>query len=150
MQYRIRLADKRHHADIARLIVESNIGAATVEEQLADLPGQFWFVRVDGQIVGCMGAEIIGDGVAVLTHLAVEKSYRKQGIGMQLFAHAIDYVCAEGVTTIGFITMYYHFNRFKKRGFVVTKRRDLPDNLRGHWMFTSKRYMKCVAMVREY
>lgn len=69
---------------------------------------------------------------------------------MPLFAHAIDFVRSKGVSTIGFITMYYHFNRFKRRGFVVTKRQNLPDNLKGHWMFTSKRYMKCAAMVQKY
>ena len=114
------------------------------------LEGRFWFVRVDGRIVGYVGAEMIGKDAVVLKHLAVDQRYRKRGIGMSLFCHAVAHVRAQGATTIGFVTMYYHFNRFKKRGFKTRPRKLLPEKLQNHWMFTTKRYMKCAAMIQTF
>lgn len=145
MRFTVCKADKRHLPDISRLIVETKIG-----EAMDKLDGQFWFARMNGQIVGCMGAEMIDKDTAVLTHLAVDDSYRKQGIGMTLFDHAVNHVCAQGATTVGFITMYYHFRRFKRRGFETMPRKFLSEPLKSHWMFTAKRYMKCAAMVQTF
>ncbi len=145
MRFSIQRADKRHLRDINRLVVETKIGSP-----MKTLEGRFWFVRVDGRIVGYVGAEMIGKDAAVLKHLAVDQQYRKRGIGMSLFRHAVAHVRARGATTIGFVTMYYHFNRFKKRGFKTRPRKLLPEKLQNHWMFTTKRYMKCAAMVQTF
>lgn len=145
METKIFKADKRHLPAINDLIVRTKIGS-----RMKKLEGEFWCLRLDGQIVGCMGAELIGNNSAILTHLAVNESYRRRGVGMTLFSHAIEMVRREGATTFAFITMYYLFNRFKKRGFKVTRRAMLPETVRNHWMFTAKRYMKCAAMIREF
>lgn len=145
MQFTIHRADKRHLADINRLIIETRIG-----EPEHKLNGQFWFVRIDDRVVGIMGAEMIDKNTAALTHLAVDSSYRKRGIGMSLFDHAINHVRSLGATTVGFITMYYHFNRFKRYGFRTMPRKFLSEPLKSHWMFTAKRYMKCAAMVQTF
>ena len=145
MQFTIRRADKRHLSDINRLLVETRIG-----EPEDRLDGQFWFARTYGQVVGCMGGKMIGEHTAVLTHLAIDPNYRKQGIGMALFNHALNHFRSTGATTVGFITMYYHFNRFKRRGFKTTPRKLLSEPLKSHWMFTAKRYMKCAAMVQTF
>jgi len=114
------------------------------------LDGRYWIARVDGRTVGSMGAKMIDSDTAVLTTLAVEKPYRKQGIGMSLFNHAVNHVRSHGATTVGFITMYYHFNRFKRRGFKTLPRKFLSEPLKSHWMFTAKRYMKCAAMIQNF
>lgn len=145
MQLKIQRADKRHLAAINKLIVETRIGSP-----MKKIEGQFWFVRVDNKIVGCMGAELIGNNSAILTHLAVNESYRKRGIGMTLFKYVIDQVRRQNATTLALITMYYLFKRFKKRGFKLTKRALLPERVKNHWMFTAKRYMKCAAMIQEF
>lgn len=138
-------ADKRHLSDINRLIVETKIG-----EPMDNLDGKFWFMKVNNRVVACVGIKIINENIAILIHLAVEKPYRRQGIGMALFNHAINHLRAQGITTVALITMYYHFNRFKKRGFKTMPRKLLPELIKGHWMFTSKRYMKCAAMIQNY
>lgn len=148
--YRISRANKRHLKDISRLIVDTRIGKETLAEQVAEgLAQHTWFVRMDGRIVGCMGAEFIDRRTAILTHLAVSAEYRKRGIGMALFRHAVEFARRRGAHTVAFITMYYHFRRFKKHGFAVFKRCDLPEAIKAHWMFTAKRYMKCAAMLRR-
>ncbi|MBI2109487.1 MAG: GNAT family N-acetyltransferase [Parcubacteria group bacterium] len=145
MQFTIRKADKRHLSDINRLIVEAKIGSP-----MEKLDGQYWIAKVGGRVVGSMGATTIDNSTAVLTTLAVEKPYRKRGIGMSLFNHAVNHVRTQGATTIGFITMYYHFRRFKRRGFKTMPRKFLSEPLKSHWMFTAKRYMKCAAMVQTF
>ena len=151
MEYQISRAHRGNFPDIARLIVETRIGKETVKEQMKEgFPMYSWFVRVDGKIVGCMCGEFIDSTTMVLTYLAVNENHRKQGIGMTLFDHAIEFGRKEGKTVFAFITMYYHFRRFKKRGFSVYKRQDLPENVRNHPMFTAKRYMKCAAMIRQF
>lgn len=142
MSCKISRADKRHLADINRLIVE-----AKISDPLDELPSTFWFVRKDGRIVGCVGGEFISDDAFVAQHLAVDKSYRKQGIGMTLFNHMVEHAIENGATTVSFITMYYHFRRFKKHGFRTIPRKQLPEHLQNHWMYTAKRYMKCAAMI---
>ena len=145
MKFTIHVADARHLPDINRLIVGTRIGSA-----MRKLEGRFWFARVQGRVVGCIGVDVVGPRTVILTHLVVEEGYRRQGVGMSLFRNAIAMVRGEGATTLAFITMYYHFNRFKREGFRTEPRRFLPDNVRGHWMFTTKRYMKCAAMIQEF
>lgn len=145
MRFTIHEADRRHLSDINHLVVETRIGSP-----LEKLDGQYWIAKVNGRVVGSMGATIIDSNTAVLTTLAVEKQYRKQGIGMTLFNHVVNHVRDRGATTIGFITMYYHFNRFKRRGFRTMPRKFLSEPMKSHWMFTSKRYMKCAAMVQNF
>jgi len=68
---------------------------------------------------------------------------------MALFAHALEHARGCGARTFAFLTMYYLFNRFKRRGFKTSPRQLLPEALRNHWMFVTKRYMKCAAMIKQ-
>lgn len=154
MEFRIQQANCRHRLKIAELIVEGRIGEDSLAKQLVSLicsRAKYWFVRADGKIVGCVGADLIGGSrSAVLTHLVVEEEYRKQGIGMALFNHAINYCRGEGADTVAFVTMYYHFRRFKKLGFRVCRRAEITNSaIRNYWMFTTKRYMKCAVMMKK-
>lgn len=45
--------------------------------------------------------------------------------------------------------MYYHFNRFKRRGFRTYPRKDVPERLMSHPMLTDKRFMKCAVMIKD-
>jgi len=138
-------ADKRHLSAINRLIVETRIG-----DPMDKLHGTFWFARVNGEIVGCAGVELIGNNAAVINYVAVRAGFRKKGIGMTLLGKVMGFARQQGVNLIGLVTMYYLFNRFKKRGFRTCPRKELPKALMDHWMFTAQRYMKCAAMFRRY
>jgi|SRR3989344_2303056 len=141
---RILRADRRHLKGINNLIVKTRIGSP-----MKKLEGCFWIVKDGERTIGCMGAEFINTCTVILTHLAVDEMYRRQGIGMSLFNHALRFAESKGSSTAAFITMYYHFNRFKKRGFRTSPRRFLPEDVQSHWMFTAKRYMKCAAMIKS-
>ena len=54
----------------------------------------------------------------------------------------------KGAKTIAFVTMYYLFRFYKKRGFKTRKRAELPENVKDYWMFTVQRYKKCAVMIK--
>ncbi len=145
MDFTIHKADKRHLVDINRLIVDMKIG-----EPMNELNGPFWFVRIDNRIVACAGLEFIPDQkAAVLAHLAVEKEFRRHGIGSVLIEHRTDFAKRKGVEILALATMYYLFNFYKKRGFKTCPRKNLPETVKNYWMFTAQRYKKCAVMIRE-
>ncbi len=47
------------------------------------------------------------------------------------------------------VSMYYHFNFYKHRGFRTIPRKELPADIIGYEQFTAKRYMKCAVMINE-
>jgi len=142
MAHRICRANRRHLADINRIITGVNIGGP-----LDEIPDLFWFARADGHIVGCVGGEFVDDDTFIILYLAVERSHQKKHIGMDLLDHAMRYARGRGAKRFALITMYYRFNWFKRRGFGTIPRAQLPTAVRDHWMFTERRYMKCAAMI---
>jgi N-acetylglutamate synthase-like GNAT family acetyltransferase len=145
MKYRIIKADERHRAEIDRLIKETRIG----EGFEADRPVRhFWLAKMGERIVGCAGLFYF-NGVAILTHVAVEADLRKHGVGGALVDKAFADVKQKGVKAIALITMYYRFKWFKKWGFRTSPRADLPEHIRCFPDFTSKRYMKCAVMLND-
>ena len=142
MDLKIIRADRRHLADINRIITD-----AKISNPLDKLPKLFWFVRIDGRVVACAGGEFIDDATIIIQHIAVEKPYKRKHVGISLLDHVMRYARERGATDFGLLTMFYSFAFFRQRGFETRKRALLPDNLRNHWMFTAKRYMKCAAMV---
>ncbi|MEA3249505.1 MAG: GNAT family N-acetyltransferase [Patescibacteria group bacterium] len=143
MEITIRKADRRHLADINRIITD-----AKISDPLDKLPRLFWFVRVDGRIVACAGGEFIDETTFIILHIAVEKPYKRQHVGISLLDHVMAYAREHGATDFGLLTMFYSFAFFRQRGFdTCGGRKNLPDNLRNHPMFIARRYMKCAAMI---
>lgn len=141
---RIVRADERHRCNIDHLIHSTHIG-----DGMSGLVRGFWCAKVGNRIVGCGGINFINQDTAVLTHIAVEKEFRRQGIGTALISRCLDYARDMKVRHIALITMYYLFRRFKKHGFRVVRRATLTEPLSSYPDFTSKRYMKCAVMRRD-
>jgi GNAT superfamily N-acetyltransferase len=79
-------AGDRHRADINRLIVTTKIGDGFGDDEPIR---NFWVARIDGRIIGCAGLEFINDRAGVLTHVAVEKEFRRQGVGSELIRESV-------------------------------------------------------------
>jgi N-acetylglutamate synthase-like GNAT family acetyltransferase len=145
MSFRIVKADERHRSEIDRLIKETRIG----EGYEADRPVRdFWVAKQGDRVVGCAGV-VYFNGIAILTHVAVEAELRRQGIGGALVDKAYDAAQGKGVKVVALITMYYRFNWFKKWGFRTVPRAELPAHIACYPDFTSKRYMKCAVMLSD-
>ena len=135
-------------AAIVGLIRATKIGTDLHRVPIAN----YVVAKVDGVIVGCAGFGWYfrgGRDVAILTHVAVKKEFRHRGIGGALIQDRMRQAEYAGACMIGLVSMYYHFNLYKRRGFRTCPRKDLPDELRGYWMFRDRRYMKCAAMWRH-
>ncbi len=143
MNFKIQRADSRHRKDINRLIVDAKIGGLI----RGPITRDSFFVRVDGKIVGFASMEFIGEQAAILQSISVEREYRHHGIGSALIEHRINLAKRRGVRTIAFVTMYYHFNFYKRRGFKTCPRKNLPDFLQNYPQFAAQRYKKCAVMV---
>jgi N-acetylglutamate synthase-like GNAT family acetyltransferase len=138
-------ANEEHRKDMARLIRVAKIGSLLEDESIKDM----WVVKNKGRIVACAGLDFHGPKVAIFTSLVVEKKFRHQGIGSILIRHRTKIARERGASTIAFVTMYYHFNFYKRRGFITCPRKNLPDNVRSYWMFTTSRYKKCAVMLKH-
>lgn len=142
MQLKILRADNRHLKDINRLIRGAKIG-----DGIKKPVKNFWIARLNKKIVGCAGLDLIGNKSAIFTHLVVAKKFRHQGIGLALINHRKRVARQRRANVLALITMYYYYNFYKRRGFKVVKRADLPEHLKNYWMFTAKRYKKCAVMI---
>jgi N-acetylglutamate synthase-like GNAT family acetyltransferase len=146
MAFKIIRADARHRRDINRLIASANIGPPL----RGPIKRETFIVRAGGRAVGFAGMDFVGDRAAILHGIAVEREYRHRGIGSALIRHRINIARARGIHTVAFVTMYYHFNFYKRRGFRTCPRKDLPEPLKSYRMFISPRYMKCAVMVGQF
>jgi N-acetylglutamate synthase-like GNAT family acetyltransferase len=105
-------------------------------------------VQENSKLIGCAAIDFHGSAVGVLTHVAVRKDMRHRGIGAALIQNRMALARARGIRTMALVTMYYHFNLYKRRGFRTCPRKDLPIELKNYWMFTAPQYMKCAVMYR--
>ncbi|MEK7151493.1 MAG: GNAT family N-acetyltransferase [Patescibacteria group bacterium] len=135
-------ADERHRADINRLIKEAKIGSGLDQNEPIK---NFWVVRKNNRIVACAGLDS-HNNASILTTLAVEREYRHQGIGASLIGHRLRVARQRGSKIVALITMYYHFNFYKRRGFKTCPRKNLPESIIDYSQFTSQRYKKCAVM----
>ena len=146
MDYKIVKAQKEHLPEIERLIISTRISEGLNEQ---DKTAKFWVAIKDKRVIGCGGFNLIDSKNVYLTHLAVEKDLRRKGVGMSIFGKLMEEAEKLKAETVSFITMYYHFNKFKKRGFRTIPRKELNEPLRSYPLYTSPRYKKCAVMIKE-
>ena len=142
MNFKIIKAREEHRKDISRLLRTTRIGSFGKHERIKN----FWVVKMNDRIVACAGLDFFDKEIAIFTHLAVEKEFRHQGIGSALIRLRMDKAKKRGAKILAFVTMYYWFRFYKKRGFRTCPRKNLSENIKNYWMFTAKRYMKCAVM----
>jgi N-acetylglutamate synthase-like GNAT family acetyltransferase len=145
VKFQIIRANESHRKEINRLLQATRISSHRIQGPIRN----FWMAKVGDRFVGCAGMDFISKEVGVLTHLAVEKEYRHNGIGAALVAKRFAYAKQRGVKVMTLITMYYRFNFYKRRGFRTIPRPNLPVDIRAYAQFTAQEYMKCAVMINE-
>lgn len=76
-------------------------------EKLIQQGVAFFVAYLDGQPVGCGGAQIIGDEYAELKRMYVRPAFRGQGVGKQLLAHLQAYAYEQGLRVLRLETGVY-------------------------------------------
>ena len=144
-QWHIRPAKTTDRLAIQKLLQKTKIGTLKSSDTLKN----FWVVDCKSRIIACAGIDFITKEDIVFTHLAVEKEFRHQGIGSKLIQQRLRFAKAHSAHTVSFVTMYYLFRFYKKRGFRTCPRKNLPRHVSLYPMFTSKRYKKCAVMIQN-
>ena len=85
--------------------------------------------RVEGQLVGCVDAQIDGDGVAAINYLSVDSAYRHQGISSALLKEVAS-VCQQRGAISMFAPMvsheFYEVNGWRVQREFVEMTKPLP------------------------
>ncbi len=86
-------------------------------------------------VIGCIGLEIYGSS-ALLRSLAVHPDLRKQGLGSRLVELIIGHAKKNGVEAVYLLTDNAE-EFFKKRGFKIINRKDVPEDMLQSVEFTT-------------
>jgi N-acetylglutamate synthase-like GNAT family acetyltransferase len=86
-----------------------------------------YFVAVSGgQTVGCAGVRR-RNGTGYLYGLAVDKPWRKQGIGHALTGARLDWLREQRAQLVYVLAMFWNVPFFRKHGFTVADKKSAPD-----------------------
>ena len=96
---------------------------------------QTWVLEAHGELIAAIGLEGFGD-VGLLRSLVVAPAERRQGLGQKLVARLERDAQAAGITQLVLLTETAE-EFFRKRGYVVTDRREVSDPVRQSAEFRS-------------
>jgi amino-acid N-acetyltransferase len=125
---------------ILTLLTESWLPQEGVSEHLSNA----LVARVGRQVVGCAALEFYGSA-ALLRSVAVDRSYRGQGLGQRLTEAALRLAQENGVTRVYLLTETAG-QFFSKFGFQPIDRSHVPPAVRGSIEFTSLCPVSALAM----
>jgi amino-acid N-acetyltransferase len=106
----------------------------------------FWVLKKQNQIIGVVGLEMLRP-LALLRSLAVDPSYRNQGLSSQLTQQAEKYADSLKIQALYLLTTTAE-GFFAKRGYKKVLREDVPDQIQGTAEFRSLCPATAVCMVK--
>jgi N-acetylglutamate synthase-like GNAT family acetyltransferase len=87
---------------------------------LDNLPGPYYIIEAQEQIVACGGWAMRGHEMAVLTWGIVRRDLHRQGIGRELLQYRLKSIQSDGrATVVRILTVQLVQEFFAKQGFVV-------------------------------
>jgi len=129
----IRKANILDIPDIHRLLAHYGRQGALLARPLSELYDHlrdFWvWAGADGRIVGCCALQFCWEDMAEIRSLAVAATHAGNQIGRSLLEAAIAEARSYGILRL--FTLTYEPDFFKKRGFAVIDRADLPLKIWG-------------------
>lgn len=130
MPRRIERARAEDDAPIRALLTDCGLPADHV------VPDRFLVVRQDGDLIGCVGIEVTGS-TAMLQSLAVDSSYRGQGLGRRLVDAACGRARVGGCDRVVALTLDAA-EYFAELGFRVIPRESLDADALAFWQFEAQ------------
>ncbi len=126
---------RKAHADdekaIKELLSEANLPYNDIKTGKQD----FILAYENDRIVGVAGIEIYND-VALLRSFAMRPGYRGKGLGSQLYRKINEYAISRNIKELYLLTTTAE-KFFKKLGFVVISRDNIPGDIRNSEEFAS-------------
>ena len=87
----------------------------------------FFVVEVDSKVVGCGALKVFLDNLAEIRSLAVDKDFQKMGLGKMIAQKLLIDAKSLGIKKV--FTLSYQVDFFKKQGFTLIKKEDLPQKI---------------------
>lgn len=110
-------------AAIKRLLAENALPLAGVDDHWKT----FLVARNAGEVIACGGAETYPT-VALIRSVAVTKEHRSHGVGRRIVRQLLDRLASRGLREFYLLTTTAEAY-FKKRGFTVVDRDEVPPQL---------------------
>ena len=82
---------------------------------------EYYIAEIAGDIVGC-GAARLTEGLGYFYGLAVDKLWRRRGIGHELTQCALDWLRNSGARSAFVLVMFWNIRFFKRHGFELADR----------------------------
>jgi amino-acid N-acetyltransferase len=106
------------------------------ENDVAERWGHYFVVREDdGRVVGVAGLEVHGDD-GLLRSVAVERDYRRQGLGASLVEAALERAARLELRSVYLLTTDAR-DYFSRHGFTECPREEAPAGVRASWEYTT-------------
>jgi len=139
----IRPAAKSDYNRLVDLLKTNNLPVGDIVPDLA----HFFVAEGAGQLIGTAGLEVYGtDGL--LRSMAVEASFRKQGVAAGLLATVFDHARKTGLKEMYLLTETASAY-FQKKGFRVVKREDVPQSIQQSTEFSHICSSSATVMQKE-
>lgn len=87
----------------------------------------FFVVEIDNKVVACGALKVFLDDLAEIRSLATNKDFQKMGLGKMITQKLLDDAKELGIKKV--FTLSYQVDFFKKRGFTLIKKEELPQKI---------------------
>ena len=116
--------------DIYSLILsyaEKGLMLARPRAMLYEHIREFIIAQKDNKIIGVGGLHIAWEDLAEIRSLVIDERHQKGGIGRKIIEHLLNEAKEIGVSRV--FTLTYQIDFFKKCGFELIKKEDLPNKV---------------------
>ena len=87
----------------------------------------FFVVEIDNKVVACGALKVFLDDLAEIRSLATNKDFQKMGLGKMITQKLLDDAKELGIKKV--FTLSYQVVFFKKQGFTLIKKEELPQKI---------------------
>lgn len=130
-------------APVEALLAECGLPHEDVSDQIFN----FVLAKRDGQTIGVVGLEVVGD-VGLLRSLAVAEPHRRFGIGKKLCALMEAYASLMGLKAL-YLTTVSAEGYFQRLGYRIVERGEVPQSLESTKEFSVYCRAEALCMVKE-
>lgn len=87
----------------------------------------FFVVEIDNKVVACGALKVFLDDLAEIRSLATNKDFQKMDLGKMITQKLLDDAKELGIKKV--FTLSYQVDFFKKQGFILIKKEELPQKI---------------------
>ena len=87
----------------------------------------FFVIEIDNKVVACGALKVFLDDLAEIRSLATNKDFQKMGLGKMITQKLLDDAKELGIKKV--FTLSYQIDFFKKQGFTLIKKEELPQKI---------------------